>query len=704
MNSEKCTVRYASGFRRGFLDNSLRRFSFYLAVSGIIFFSLADGAFAQGLKAEYYANTQLGLTAAAVQTDGTVNFSWAGNAPGNGIGADKFSVRWIGKIKAPVTGNYTFATYSDDGIRLTVNKKLLINNWSLHGETRNASAPIRLQANQSYDIRLEYFENNGDATAKLLWSYPGQAEQIIPADKLVPGSTAPQMSAKQASRFLMQATFGASPADITRLQNIGYSAWLTEQFNTPTESYYAPIEPLTGNDVFQTSRMDREVGKHTIAGQDQLRQRVAYALSQIFVVSFRDGDLQDNPKAISGHMDILQNASFGTYRQLLEAMTLSQPMGLYLDMLKNDKGDPANGLKPNENYAREVLQLFSTGMVKLNADGSIRRDANNNPIPTYGQAEVEGFAKVFTGWSFGGDFGTWYYPTDGKFQWNKPMNFYPEHHSLDSKLLLDGVTLPAGQTGQQDLAAALDNIANNESVAPFISRQLIQRLVTSNPSPAYIGRVVAKFNNNGSGVRGDLKTVIRTILLDAEARRPTAGTASGHGKLREPLVRFLHLLRGTNAFSPTGIYPIEGLASPDYGVGQLHFYSPSVFNFYPPDFAPQGLNANGDGLVAPEFKIHTDGQMVNSTNRAIGTIWNEKVDNGDGNTVEMDYSLLLSKAGDAAALTDTIETIFAPAGFSAETRRDFIELINETDAGNPSWRVKSALYLLVMTPDFCVER
>ncbi len=179
--------------------------------------------------------------------------------------------------------------------------------------------------------------------------------------------------------------------------------------------------------------MDREVGKHTIAGQDQLRQRVAFALSQISVVSFRDGELQGNPKAISAYMDTLQNSSFGTYRQLLKNVTLSQTMGLYLDMLKNDKGDPANGLKPNENYGREVLQLFSTGMVKLNTDGSIRRDANNNPIPTYGQAEVEGFAKVFTGWSYGGDFGSWYYPTDGKFQWNKPMNFYAEHHSTTAK-------------------------------------------------------------------------------------------------------------------------------------------------------------------------------------------------------------------------------------------------------------------------------
>jgi uncharacterized protein (DUF1800 family) len=699
----ECTTHYAFEHRRGSFREFYSRFSFYLVFSGMMLFCLANSLFAQGLKAEYYSNTQLGLAAATVRNDSEINFDWAQNAPTDGIGADKFSVRWSGKVKPAATGNYTFVTYSDDGVRLTVNKKLLINNWTLHGVSRNESEPMQLQANQEYDIRLEYYENYGDAVAKLLWIAPGQAEQIISADKLIPASGAPQMSAKEASRFLMQTTFGASPAEITLLQNIGYEAWIAEQFNSPTESYYAPIEPVTGNEMFQESLMGKEVGKHTIVGQDQLRQRVAYALSQIFVVSFRDGELQGNPKAISGHTDILQNAAFGTYRQLLEDMTLSQTMGLYLDMLKNDKGDPANGLKPNENYAREVLQLFSTGMVKLNADGSIKRDGSNNPIPTYGQLEVEGFAKVFTGWSYGGDFGTWYYPTDGRFQWNRPMNFYAEHHSTDSKLLLDGVTLPAGQTGQQDLEAALDNIANNESVAPFISRQLIQRLVTSNPSPGYISRIVAKFNDNGGGVRGDMKAVISAILLDTEARNPQTGTSSGHGKLREPLIRFLHLMRGTNAYSESGIYQVQGLESSEYGVGQLHFYSPSVFNFYPPDFAPQGLNAGGDGLVAPEFKIHTDGQMVNSTNQMIYLIYNGQREYG-GDIIQMDYSLLQSKAGNAADLTDTIETIYVPGGFSQETREEMIALINETDVNDPTNRIRNAMYLLVMSPDFNVER
>lgn len=702
MNKE-CSVLFAFGFRRNRRKSNFYRFAVKLALIGTVCFGLAGDFFAQGLKAEYYSNRQLGLTAAVVQTDGAVNFDWAGGAPVNGVGNDRFSVRWIGKVRAPVTGNYTFATYSDDGVRLTVNKKLVINNWTLHGATRNQSEPVLLQANQEYDIRLEYFENYGLAVAKLLWSYPGQAEQIIPAGNLIPASAPPQVSAKEAARFLMQTTFGPKPSDITLVQNIGYAAWLEEQFNAPAESYYAPIAPVTGDEVFQESLMGKEVGKHTLAGADQLRQRMAYALSQIFVVSFRDGELQANPKAISAYMDTLQNNSFGTYRQLLEAVTLSQTMGLYLDMLKNDKGDPANGLKPNENYAREVLQLFSTGMVKLNADGSVRRDAGNNPIPTYGQDEVEGFAKVFTGWSYGGDFGTWYYPTDGRFQWDRPMKFYPEYHSTDSKRLLDGVIIPAGQTGQQDLQAALDNIANNESVAPFVSRQLIQRLVTSNPSPAYIARVVAKFNDNGAGVRGDLKAVLRAILLDAEARNPSAGTAASHGKLREPLIRFLHLLRGTNAFSENGIYPIQGLESSEYGVGQLHFYSPSVFNFYPPDFAPQGLNAGGEALVAPEFKIHTDGQMVNSTNQMIYLIYNGRRED-DGSIIEMDYSLLTSKAANAEELADTLETIFAPAGFAPETRDELVGLINEFDANDPTLRVKNALYLLIMSPDFCVER
>lgn len=654
-----------------------------------------------GLRAEYYSNTQLGLTAATTKTDAVIDFDWANGAPLPAVGTDRFSVRWVGKVRAPVTGAYTFATYSDDGVRLWVNKKLVINNWSLHGVTRNASSAIQLTANQQYDISVEYYENYGSAVAKLLWSYPGQTEQIIPSSALSPAAPL-SITAKQAARFLMQTTFGPKPAEITRVQAIGYSAWIDEQFNTPSTSYYAPLANLAGDDVFNQGKMDREVGKHTIAGQDQLRQRVAYALSQIMVVSFLDGELQANPKAIGGYMETLQRSSFLTYRQLLENVTLSHAMGLYLDMLKNNGNDP--GVDPNENYSREVLQLFSVGMVKLNQDGTPQRTANNQTIPTYGQPEVKGFAKVFTGWSWGGDFGNWYYPIDGKAQWDKPMKFYPEYHSANSKVLLDNVVLPAGQTGQQDLKQALDNIANHPNVAPFISKQLIQRLVTSNPSPAYVGRISAKFNNNGSNVRGDLKAVVKAILLDAEARNPVATTAAARGKLREPLIRYLHLLRGTNATSTNGVYPLDGLASTEYGVGQLHFYSPSVFNFYPPDFAPQGLNAaGGDELVAPEFKITTDTQIINSANVAIGLIYAGRREYDDA-AIVMDYSLLLSKAGNPAELTNTLETIFVPSGFSQETRQELTELIAETDSGDPAQRVKNALYLLIMTPDFAVER
>ncbi|MEO6724507.1 MAG: DUF1800 family protein, partial [Blastocatellia bacterium] len=321
---------------------------------------------------------------------------------------------------------------------------------------------------------------------------------------------------RDAARFLTQATFGPkSTAEITALQSKSFNTWLNEQFALPQATHMAYLDATIGTalDPYQQEMME-SFWKQAVTGQDQLRQRVAFALSQIMVVSF-NSNLSSEPFGLAGYQDTIAKDVFGNFRQLLEDITLNPAMGRYLDMLQNDKEDAATGKNPNENYAREVLQLFSIGLYKLHPDGSLVLDANGLPIATYDQSVVQGFASVFTGWSYGWFPKTeqnWLYPNayhNGSQFWRVPMQVWPNHHSTLAKKLLNGVSLPASQTPDKDLKDALDNIFNHANVGPFISRQLIQRLVTSNPSPGYVYRVTQKFNDNGQGVRGDLKAVIR---------------------------------------------------------------------------------------------------------------------------------------------------------------------------------------------------
>src|SRR5581483_6023648 len=317
-------------------------------------------------------------------------------------------------------------------------------------------------------------------------------------------------TARDAARFLAQATFGPKMSEITALQSKGFDAWMNEQFALPVTAhvpYLEAVEAAAGDNFYQTQMME-SFWKQSVTGQDQLRQRVSFALIEILVVSF-NSNLDSDQYAIASYVDTLNKDAFGNFRQLLEDVTLHPAMGRYLDHLQNDKEDPATGRNPNENYAREILQLFTIGLYKLHPDGSLMLDANGLPIPTYDQTVVEGFAHVFTGWSYG-----WFPVTENNWKWPSvwknghafwvvPMQLWPDHHSTSTKKLLNGVTLPAGQTAQKDLKDALDNIFNHPNVGPFIARQLIQRLVTSNPSPGYVYRVAQKFNNNGGGVRGD---------------------------------------------------------------------------------------------------------------------------------------------------------------------------------------------------------
>ncbi|HYE72175.1 MAG TPA: DUF1800 family protein, partial [Blastocatellia bacterium] len=447
--------------------------------------------------------------------------------------------------------------------------------------------------------------------------------------------------------------------------------------------------------------------KQAVTGPDQLRQRVGFALQEIFVVSF-NSNLNDQPFAIGSYVDMLNRNAFGNFRQLLEDVTLHPAMGRYLDHIQNDKEDLVSGRNPNENYAREVLQLFSIGLYKLHPDGSLKLDSNGLPIATYDQEVVKGFSKVFTGWSYGTfnlTENNWLWPpiwNNGTAFWRVPMQAWPNHHSITQKTLLDGLVLNGNQSAHQDLKLALDNIFNHPNVGPFISRQLIQRLVTSNPSPGYIYRVTQKFNDNGSGVRGDMKAVIKAILLDYEARSTDVITHQGYGKMREPIVRFANLMRTFNYSCPCGKFPIYWMDSQEYAIGQNPLRSPTVFNFFEPNYSHPGHVAAA-GLHSPEFQITNDTSVIGISDffhyvARDGFRWDET------KPLVPDYSGYTPLASNPTQLVDRLNLVMTGGGMSSGFRTSLINSITAMPSNDPSARVKAAVHLILTSPDYVIQK
>jgi len=514
---------------------------------------------------------------------------------------------------------------------------------------------------------------------------------------------------RDAARFLTQATYGPkSVSEITALQTKGFNTWLNEQFVLPATTHMAYLDATIGTnpDPYQQEMME-SFWKQAVTGQDQLRQRMAFALAQILVVSF-NSNLSSDPFALAGYLDTIHKDAFGNFRQLLEDITLNPAMGRFLDMLQNDKEDVAAGKNPNENYAREILQLFSIGLYKLHPDGSLMLDANGLPIPTYGQSEVQGFASVFTGWSYGWFPKTeqnWLYPNayhNGSQFWRVPMQVWPNHHSTLSKKLLNGVTLPANQTPEKDLKDALDNIFNHPNVGPFISRQLIQRLVTSNPSPGYVYRVTQKFNDNGQGVRGDLKAVIRAILTDYESRSLDVVANQGFGKMREPIVRFAHLLRLGNFTCPCGTFPIYWMDSPESALGQNPLRAPTVFNFFDPNYSQPGQIAAA-GLHSPEFQITNETSII-----GISTFLHYVSRDGfkweTGKPLTPDYSSLTPLAANVQQLIDHLDLMMTAGGMSSSLKTKLVAEISKMPASKPIDRVTMAVHLILTSPDYVIQK
>lgn len=553
---------------------------------------------------------------------------------------------------------------------------------------------------------------------------------MAPAPRVVSDTVA---SDAEAARFLAQATFGPTLEDIARLRQIGYSTWINEQVGFPMSSQLTFMKNAaqragTGDSVRRDWRLDawfvnalggKDPIKPTVLHRDQLRQRVAFALSEIFVVSDATSDLLGNtPHGMTHYYDTLARDAFGNFRTLLEDVTLHPVMGIYLSMMQNQKPDPVNNIRPDENYAREVLQLFSVGLVRLNADGTPLLDANQQPIPAYDQDTVKGFAHVFTGWTFNGCqaqgyFDCYYYDSSAP-AWVTPMENQAAYHaSAQAKQLLNytGVSLPggvlaAGGSGRGDLDAALDNIFRHPNVGPFIGRQLIQRLVTSNPSPAYVGRVAAAFNDNGQGVRGDLRAVVTAVLMDAEARDP-ASQPEHFGKVREPILRLTHLWRALNAKSKSGF--LDEFWTLDGNLGQSPMYASSVFNFFSPRYSPVGELSQLQ-LAAPELQLATDYMLPANEGYLMRKIFDAYVGNPGGigdDEIAINLSRDLALASNPAALIDRYNTLFLSGQMSAPMRQVLLERLNGMPANTTAAkreRVQEALYLIVNSPEYVVQK
>jgi uncharacterized protein (DUF1800 family) len=524
-----------------------------------------------------------------------------------------------------------------------------------------------------------------------------------PAPPPLPGGPP---TADDAARFLLQATYGPRPGEVEALQQEGFTRWLDEQFALPTVSHLDTYDTLVSRLPFgddpNTGLVRESFFSQAVQGPDQLRQRVAFALSELFVVSDRDADVRKNPEGLAAYLDLLSQHAFGNFRELLEAVTLSPTMGVYLDMAGSSKAIPDLGVNPNENYAREVLQLFSIGLYELHPDGTLRLDSHNQPIPTYDQDVVKAFARAFTGWTLGDqnqrDPKRFFRPQRN---FRIPMDSWAAYHDTAEKVLLDGAVEPAGLSAQGDLEQALDVIFRHANAGPFFCRFLEQRLVTSNPSPAYVYRCAQAFADNGAGVRGDLKAVLRAVLLDYEARAAALATRPNEGHLREPVVRLVGLLRALDAKPRTGDWRILGqLDRQGLDTGQTPLRAPTVFNFFEPGFALPGEISQA-GLVSPEFQIATETTVIGAANADLTLL-------GLTNRRPLLFNLTPFQPPQVAndeALLDKVDLLFFAGAMSDATRGTLRTALADADfPRDANQRVLTLVWLASLTPESVVQK
>ena len=507
------------------------------------------------------------------------------------------------------------------------------------------------------------------------------------------------LSREQAARLLGSAAFGGTAADIEAVRSLGVDGWLAQQYAAPRSTGHVEWMRANGYEVspnpdfIDRPAVIRSVWRKLVSSPDVLRQRVTLALSEIFVISLTPVTLPYRGFACAAFWDILEANAFGNWRDLLLQVSTSPAMGSYLSFINNKKAG-ANGSMPDENYAREVMQLFSIGLLQLNADGTPVL-AGGSPVPTYTQADVTQLARVFTGWRL--DSTARARPADAV---TRPMVNVAGDHESGSSTFLDQ-TIPAGTDGPTSLQLTIDALMRQPSMAPFIGRQLIQRLVTSHPSPGYVQRVATAFAGNGGSTRGDLKATLTAVLTDPEARGEASLADPAHGKLREPLQRFLQFARTFGLVSGDDSWNIGDLSNPATALGQSPLRSPSVFNFFRPGYVPPATELAVRGLTAPEF------QITNETSVAGYLNFMQRVVASGIAGMTPDYGAITPLASDPAALLAELNVLLAAGQLPAPTVARLAAAVGSIDGSTAAGldrRVRAALTLVLAAPDYIVQK
>jgi uncharacterized protein (DUF1800 family) len=578
----------------------------------------------------------------------------------------------------------------------------------------------------------------GTIDLQVLNPNPGPATSADLIADVAGGAPTLQVSPTDAARFLQQATFGATDGDMHNLELIGYQTWLTQQFAAQQTTMEPGVEqaliinnpPCAAADVtcnaalfVQNNQSEEYVEnafwQNSLSANDEMRQRVQYALSQIFVISGTNPQVQNMPRGEANYYDMLGADAFGNFRQLLQDVTLNPMMGQFLSMLQNDKGNATTD--PDENYAREVMQLFTIGLYQLNNDGSQKLDGSGNPIPTYSNTDVQGLAAVFTGfsWQIPGDTteAGWsnccLYVGQGIGEDLLPMTAYPDHHSTVEKDFL-GVTIAASTNPDPngDLKIALDTLFNHPNLPPFFCRQLIEHLVTSNPSPAYVNRVATVFEDDGTGTRGNLKAVITAILTDTEARDAASATSNPqYGKVRESLLRYTEWARAFSAQSRNGGYWLGSTEDMIYGLGEMPFRSPTVFNWFAPNYVPPNTSIEAAGLDGPEFQMTNVSSVVGYLNYIQDAIGSGAQNGPD---VFSSYGPELGLANSPTDLVDRVNLILMAGQMNSTLEGEIVSAVSAIDVPTSgdqnainaalAARVQTAAYLTLASPDFTAQQ
>jgi uncharacterized protein (DUF1800 family) len=501
----------------------------------------------------------------------------------------------------------------------------------------------------------------------------------------------------QASRFLSQAAIGHSKSDISGLAGSTIASWLNNQFAMSRPQKFWDFLIANGYDaaanVNTNNGFDPMIWSQLMGSADILRQRVGLSLLNLWVVSLDGFGASWEPFIMAAYLDGLWDNAFGNYRDIMESVSTSVAMGLYLTFLGNQKANASTGSIPDENYARELMQLFTIGLYQLNMDGTLVQ-SGGNPVPTYTQDDVAQHARVWTGYNLANN------DNSTPARMRLPMTVTASQHETGTTSFL-GITIPAGTDGAGARKLALDGLFNHSNTPPFVSKQLIQRLVTSNPSPAYVSRVANVFANNGSGVRGDMKAVIRAILTDSEARDDSQVDSATFGKLREPVVRLVQWARAFGVTSPTNTWPFGNTSSSANRLAESPGHAPSVFNWFRPGYTPPGTAISTKGLVAPEFQIANEPSVIAYVNYMQSLIVN-----GAGEAKPV-YDSLTPLATDSAALLAELNLVLAANQISAATigqMKTALDTISVATNAGITNRIQAAILLVMASPEYLVQR